>query len=690
MNSSNSFAARFRKHSDIALAFVVVGVVGMMIVPLPTGLLDILLATNIAFAVTLLMVSLYIPNAIKLASFPSILLLTTLFRLALNVSSTRLILLQADAGSVIDAFGNFVVQGNYVVGAVIFLILTIIQFLVIAKGSERVSEVAARFTLDAMPGRQMAIDADLRAGAFDLEEARRKRSMLQQESQLYGAMDGAMKFVKGDAIAGMIITGINIVAGMVVGVLQLDMAPAEAASVYTLLTIGDGLVSQIPALLIAMTAGIIVTRVASDDSGHLGGDIVGQVIAHPKALAITGGLLVLLGIIPGLPTIPFVSMGVILGFVAYRLLQPDVVEEPELEVVKAEVSSSERQAKTMVPMVTPITLELGQGSMLPPERAQWLQGALGAMREGVFLELGVKVPAVRIRTDARGVGANKGRISIDELPVSSFEFEAGKRFVAAAPDAIEAFAVGELTTHPVNRKPASWVDERHAESLDSAGFRTWDFAGYSLIHLTAGIKANAQKFVGVQDVQNLLNQLETRFPAVVQEVVPKVISVVDLTEVLRRLVAEGVSIRNMKAILGVIASNPEYRDAVELTERVREGLSAYLTHRLTEPGSVAYVLDREIEDMVAGSIRVTESGNFLSMPPSVSSEIMMAVKSNVTEDLRAGRLPVVLTDQSVRRYVKRLVELEMPDVAVMAYQELEPTAVVQPMGTIKVGSQPIA
>jgi len=331
--------AALTRYSDIGLAALVIGIVGMMIVPLPTFVLDMLLTLNFTIAVTLLMVSLYIPDALKISAFPSILLITTLFRLALNVSSTRLILLQADAGQVIASFGNFVVQGNYVVGAVIFLILTLIQFLVIAKGAERVSEVGARFTLDAMPGKQMSIDADLRAGAFDLDEARRRRNLVQKESKLYGAMDGAMKFVKGDAIAGVIMTAINITAGIIIGVLQRDMPVTDAAQTYTLLTIGDGLVSQIPALLIATTAGIIVTRVSSEDEDmHLGGDIFGQLMAQPKALAITAALLVGLGAIPGLPVVPFFLMAIIVGSIAYglfaaqRMPADDLTEEEEARV----------------------------------------------------------------------------------------------------------------------------------------------------------------------------------------------------------------------------------------------------------------------------------------------------------------------------------------------------------------------
>ncbi|MEM1348988.1 MAG: flagellar biosynthesis protein FlhA, partial [Myxococcota bacterium] len=428
--------AALTRYSDIGLAALVIGIVGMMIVPLPTFVLDMLLTLNFTIAVTLLMVSLYIPDALKISAFPSMLLITTLFRLALNVSSTRLILLQADAGQVIASFGNFVVQGNYVVGAVIFLILTLIQFLVIAKGAERVSEVGARFTLDAMPGKQMSIDADLRAGAFDLDEARRRRNLVQKESKLYGAMDGAMKFVKGDAIAGVIMTAINITAGIVIGVLQRDMPVGDAAQTYTLLTIGDGLVSQIPALLIATTAGIIVTRVSSEDEDvHLGADIFGQLLAQPKALAITAGLLVGLGAIPGLPVLPFFLMAGVVGSIAYGLFAAqrapadDLTEEEEARVehVTEQAKESARQARVMIPAAVPLSLKLGQGlsAAMRGERMDWLQEMIPTMREGVFYDLGVKVPGLQVRAQDPSVGTHDLVVHIDEVPVAHVEIPAG-------------------------------------------------------------------------------------------------------------------------------------------------------------------------------------------------------------------------------------------------------------------------
>lgn len=674
------------RYSDLMLAGAVVAMIGMMIVPLPTLLLDILLTINIATAVTLLMISLYIPNALRLASFPTILLLTTLFRLALNVSSTRLILLKADAGEVIEAFGNFVVQGNYVVGGVIFLILTIIQFVVIAKGSERVSEVAARFTLDAMPGKQMAIDADLRAGAFDLAEARRRRSQVQQESQLYGAMDGAMKFIKGDAIAGIIMTGINLVAGMVIGVIQLEMSAVEAAGKYTLLTIGDGLVSQIPALVISLTAGIIVTRVAGDGESNLGADILGQVTAYPKALAIAAAMLCVLAAVPGLPTVPFLTLAGVLGFLARSFM----VAGPKVDVVQnvtEDASNQAQKARVLFPAVTPVVLALGTdlSKDLEGARLDWLREMVNTMREGIFFETGVKVPGVRIRTDVADLGPMGFRVEIDEIPVRTGEVRAGSVFLVEEVRDVSALTKDVVETrHPLTRRPACWAPAGEAGRLEAAGHRTWDGAGYVLIALTATLKQHISEFLGVQEVQALIEQLEGPYPAVVQEVIPKHVSLPQLAEILRRLAEEGVSIRNLRAVLQTLAERARgERDVVILTERVREGLGRAITHQYARDGQVsAYLIDRGIEDVVSGAVRHTGDGTYLALPPDQSRSILARVRDAVQGDVDGGRVPVLLTDQSVRRYLKRLVATEFPEVAVLSFQELDSSQRLQPMGRI--------
>lgn len=693
--------AWLNKNSDILLAGLVIGIIAMMIVPLPTWLLDILISFNITLAVTLLMVSLYIPSALNISSFPSILLITTLFRLALSISSTRLILLQADAGEVIAAFGQFVVRGNYVVGAVIFMILTLVQFLVVAKGAERVSEVGARFTLDAMPGKQMSIDADLRAGAFDLDEARRRRAMVQKESQLYGAMDGAMKFVKGDAIAGIIITAINIVAGIIIGVMQLGMTAGEAAQLYTLLTIGDGLVSQIPALLITTSAGIIVTRVASGEDGvHLGEDIFSQLLAHPKALAIVAGLLVLLAIVPGLPVVPFLTLAAVMGAVSYGLYQTKTgglgdlseADEEAVEEIEREAEEGARQGRALIPAVTPLTLELGEGlsTAIEGERAEWLREMIPAMREGLFFELGVKIPGVRVRTASQGCKSDELLVLLDEVPVERATVPIGHVMVNEAPEGLAVFELEALpAVHPVTGEKASWVPAEARDQLDEAGFSTWDEAGFVVLVLTAALKNNAHQFVTLQAVRGMLDQLEGPYPAAVQEVTPKLLGLQEVTEVLRRLAEEQISLRNLPAILEILADRARMeKNPVTLTEEVRAGLSAYITHKYAGgDGSVlVYMVDREIEATVQGAVKMTEKGSFLTLSPEITREILDAVRREIATDVEKGRVPILLTDQKVRRYLKRLVGIEFPEVTVLAYQELDPALTIQPLGRVRVGN----
>jgi type III secretion protein V len=683
-------------HSDVVLAGLVIGIIGMMIVPLPTPLLDILLTLNITAAVTLLMVSLYVPRALDIAAFPSILLLTTLFRLGLNISTTRLILLDADAGSVVDAFGHFVVQGNFVVGAVIFLIITIIQFIVIAKGSERVSEVAARFTLDAMPGKQMSIDADLRAGAFDMDEARRRRGEVQRESQLFGSMDGAMKFVKGDAIAGIVITVINIIAGLIIGILQQGMPAGEAAQTYTLLTIGDGLVSQIPALLVSMTAGVIVTRVAdgSDDS-HLGSDIFTQLTNHPKAIAIAAGLLGVLAAVPGLPTGPFLAMGVAVGLVAWGLFdrtaadsalgEPDVAE---VDRVEDEARQEAMQAEMLIPAVTPLTLEMGTEltAAISDERLDWLEEMTAPIREGIFHERGVKIPALRIRPDSRRVAADAFSIRIDEVNVDRAVYPIGKQLVDASSEDLEIFQVAAASTrHPVHHRPASWVGTEEAEGLEEAGYGTWDVAGYLVLRLTATLGEQAHEFVTIQQVQGMLEQLERLYPALVEEASPKVLDRQALTEVLRRLAEEGVSLRYLPKMLQTLADRGQaIQEPALLVEEVRAGLSRYITDCHADPDGtvVVYVVDPEVESTIEGAIRHGDGGRFLALDPDLSRRILDNATRVMRPDIEAGRTPIVLTGQDVRVYVRKLLALEVERVTVLSYRELSPSLKIQPIAEI--------
>jgi type III secretion protein V len=645
------------RHSDMALAGLVVAIVGMMIVPLPTPLLDLLISVNIATGVVLLLVAIYVSDALKIATFPTLLLLTTLFRLALEVSATRLILLRADAGEVIRAFGNFVVAGNLVVGAVVFLILTMIQFIVISKGSERVAEVAARFTLDAMPGKQMSIDAELRAGHIDHNEARRRRAALARESQLFGSMDGAMKFVKGDAIAGIVVLAVNIVGGLVIGVLQRGLDVATAARTYTVLTIGEGLVAQIPALVISTSAGIIVTRVASEEEGgHLGRDIGLQVMAQPKAIAVAAGLLALLAIVPGLPGVPFVTLAAVLGLVAWRLLRAPAGEAPAA-TPGASVSAGAPGARAPgargvdaapPPVLTPIAIEVSDelGAVVGPRGA----GAAGPfaadvvprLRDRLFAELGLALPVVRLRAGVAGLAPTAFVIRLNEVPLGR----------------------GDIPR----------------DAWDGAAARLGE-------EVLALVRRYGHELFGLEETQALLDALERTHPALVREVVPKLISPVLLTDVLRRLVEEGISLRNLRDILGALAEwAPQERDPVALTEHVRVALRRAITYRHAGDSGVlaAYLLDPMIEDAIRDAIQKTATGSYLALEPQISRDIVGAIGRALGPAGANGA--VLLTGVEIRRYVRRLVEVEHPGLAVLSFQELAPEAQIRPIGRISVGA----
>jgi type III secretion protein V len=647
------------RYSDLALAGLVVAIVGMMIVPLPTPVLDLLISVNIAVAVVLLLVAIYVSDALKIATFPTLLLLTTLFRLALEVSATRLILLRADGGEVIRAFGNFVVAGNLVVGAVVFLILTMIQFIVISKGSERVAEVAARFTLDAMPGKQMSIDAELRAGHIDHNEARRRRSALARESQLFGSMDGAMKFVKGDAIAGIVVLAVNIIGGLVIGILQRGMDAAAAARTYTVLTIGEGLVSQIPALVISTSAGIIVTRVASEEEGgHLGRDIGMQVMAQPKAIAIAAGLLVLLAIVPGLPGPPFLTLAAVLGFVAWRLLRTPAAgaETAPSSGAGADAGAGTPAARGQaprageaapVPVLTPIAVEVSGelgallGPRAPGDAGPFLTEIVPALRERLFAELGLPLPVVRLRPGVAGLAPTAFVIRLNEVPLGR----------------------GDIPR----------------DAWEEAGARLGD-------QVLALVRRYGHELFGLEEAQALLDALERTHPALVREVVPKLISPVLLTDVLRRLVEEGISLRNLRDILGALAEwAPQERDPVALTEHVRVALRRAITYKHAGDAGVlaAYLLDPMIEDAIRDGIQKTAAGSYLALEPQISRDIIAAVGRAIGPEGAHGA--VLLTGVEIRRYVRRLVEIEHPGLAVLSFQELAPEAQIRPVARISVG-----
>ncbi|MFT3707188.1 MAG: type III secretion system export apparatus subunit SctV [Archangium sp.] len=695
------------KYSDIVLACVVMAIIGMLIVPLPPLLLDILLTFNISLSVIILLISLYIPGALQISIFPTLLLITTMYRLALTVSTTRLILSVGDAGEVVYAFGNFVARGNFVVGGIVFVILVIVNFIVIAKGSERVAEVAARFTLDAMPGKQMSIDADLRAGSIEMEEGKRKRRDLERESQLFGAMDGAMKFVKGDAIAGIIITVVNIVGGLAIGVAQKGMTAGDAAKKYALLTIGDGLVGMIPAILISTAAGIIVTRVGGEEEGaHLGKDVTSQLIAYPRAIAIAGAMLVILGMVPGLPKLPFLLLGSGAAFGAWQMLKKQKkIESGEVEPEEEGEEGAEKEVKAtepapkepinpdselFIPVVTPIVLEVSD-ALVPfvdsrQDGGKFLFELVPFMRDGLFVELGVRFPGVRARGNP-GLPPGAYQIQINEVPVVTGQATLGHILVNDTVDRLRLMNVeGFDAVNPATRQPAAWVPEANKDMLESAGLTTWDVPGYIILHLASVLRRHAREFVGVQEVQTMLDQLEKAFPAIVKEVVPKVVTVLKLTDILGRLVEEEISIRDLRGILQAIAEQGQLEaDSVMLTEHVRSSLKRYVSHKYARGTNtlVVYLLDPQIEDAVRSSIKRTSAGTHLALEPDIAQEIVQAVKNECGHLPPTAQRPVILTSMDIRRYVRKLLEYEFnPPFSVVSYQELSPELNIQPVARI--------
>ncbi len=682
------------RFADLILVAMVGIMVGLMIVPLPTFLLDIFLTINITVAVTILMVSIYISRPTQIASYPTLLLLTTLYRLSLDISATRLILLKADAGEVIRAFGMFVVSGNFVVGAVIFLIITLVQFIVITKGAERVAEVSARFTLDAMPGKQMSIDADLRAGIIDFQQARTRREGLARESQFYGAMDGAMKFVKGDAIAGIVITLINIVGGFIIGVAMNDMSVMEAVQTYSILTIGNGLVSQIPALLISISAGMVVTRVASEDKdANLGKDVAGQILGQPKAIAVASGLLTVLALIPGLPKIPFFILAGVTGSLAYGLYRAEAIRKKALERtdhLAASKASDDPQISLTLPLVLQVSEALTPFVDVETEAGKKFYERLVTIRNGMYYEIGVIFPAIQIKGNTPG---NPGSYAIwaNEVPIVNGQIRLDAVLVG---DSAENMAVygfkGESTSNPATGKPAAWLSRDEAERAKSVGYQVWDTQEILLLHVADYLRKNAKEFIGVQEVQRVITALKGPYPTLVEETVPKVVSLQTLTEILRRLVEEGVSIRDFKTILQVLCEWGRIeREVLPLTEHVRAGLKAKICYQISQgrPLLFIYRLDPQFEEMFRNSIRQSASGAYLAMDPAMSRQVLDAARKEIGDLPPGSQRPVIVTDGEIRRFVKRLLDFGVPDVSVLSYDQLTPQINLQPLGMISPGAQ---
>ncbi|MFG0212227.1 flagellar biosynthesis protein FlhA [Brevibacillus porteri] len=676
------------KFKEVGTILFVISIVVMMVIPLPSALLDLLLILNISLALTILLVSMYTKETLEFSIFPTVLLITTLFRLALNVSTTRNILSHGEGGKVIETFGSFVVGGNQVVGFVVFLILIIIQFIVITKGSERVAEVAARFTLDAMPGKQMSIDADLNAGMITEADARVRRKKIENEADFYGAMDGASKFVKGDAIAGIIIFIVNIIGGFIIGMLIHDMSFAESASRFTTMSVGDALVSQIPALLISTAAGIIVTRSTSGEG--LGEDIVKQMFSFPRLLYIVAGCMLLLGLFTPIGILPVLPVCGIMGFAAWKMEKnqkmqiqesADQVEEQQLE----EVRSPESVVNLL--QVDPIEFEFGYGLIPLADVKQGgdLLDRVIMIRRQIALEMGIVVPVIRIRDNIQ-LRPNEYMIKIKGNQVAKGEIMLD-HYLAMSPGIEDDSIVGIETVEPAFGLPALWVTEENKEIAELSGYTVVDPPSVVATHLTEVIKRHAHELLGRQETRALIDNVRETAPVLVDELIPSMLAIGDVQKVLQKLLREKVSVRNLHVILEALADQALYtKDPDVLTEYVRQAMARQITLQFTEPGQPLRVLTAGagLEKAISERVEQSEQGSYLAMDPETSQRIFQNMSTEVSKMINSGQQPIILSSPAVRMYLRQLVDRMMPDVPVLSYSELEPHVEVQSVGMVNI------
>ncbi len=686
--TTNPLLTKLARHSDVYLAFGVLTILFVMIVPLPTPLLDVLLAFNISFSLIVLLVSMYTTQPLQFSIFPGLLLVATLFRLSLNVASTRLILGQGYAGKVISAFGTFVVKGNYVVGIIIFLILVVIQFVVITKGAGRVAEVAARFTLDAMPGKQMAIDADLNAGLIDEQEARRRREEIAREADFYGAMDGASKFVRGDAVAGLIITAVNILGGFVVGVAQRGLTLTEALHTYTILTVGDGLVSQVPALIVSTAAGIVVTRAASES--HMGEDFVRQIFSQPRPLAIAAAVLLVFAVTPGLPTVPFFLLAVLVGLAAMGthrgVKQQQMAEAEAREKARAAKKRPAEEGVERYLHVDPMELEIGYRliPIVDPEHGGDLLHRITMIRKQCAMELGIIVPPIRIRDNIQ-LPPNKYVIRIRGAQVAEGELRVGY-CLALNPGGVSEKIEGIETVDPAFGLPAIWVPEIKKEQAEKAGYTVVEAPAVLATHLKEVIRQNAHRLLTRQEVSRLIENVKKENQAVVDELIPNLLTLGQVQKVLQNLLRERVSIRNLVTILEALADfAPTTKDVDILTEYVRNALANEIYQPyVAEDGKLyAITLDPAVERLITDTVRHSERVNAPDLPQPVLRQLYDNLQKLMDKMSRDGKVPLVLCSPVVRPYFRKLVEPVFPSLAVLSYTELPPNLEVRTVAILR-------
>jgi flagellar biosynthesis protein FlhA len=683
---------KLTKHTDLLAAGAVVLVVSMMIVPLPPMLLDLFITINISVALSVVVATMYLNKALEFSSFPSLLLLTTLFRLAINVSVTRLILLHGDAGHVVSAFGDFVVGGNVVVGLVIFLVLVVIQFVVVTNGAGRVAEVGARFTLDAMPGKQMAIDADLNAGQITDEQARERRAEIAREADFYGAMDGASKFVKGDAMAAVMITAINLIGGIIVGVVQQGMPFGEAAQHFSLLTVGDGLAAQIPALLISVATGILVTRSASEKD--LGNDIAGQIFQQRKAPMVAGAVICAFGLVPGLPKLPFFIIGGILAALGWMMREGGPLEgglfareEPALELPEPQGElPAPADAALGALQIDPLELAIGFGlvPMVDEGAGGSLLSRVGVIRRQIASELGMVVSPVRIHDDI-ALDSHEYVVKVRGAEVARGRLLPGHQLAMDPGDAVGQVS-GVPTTEPAFGLPAVWIAESGRTEAEALGFTVVDGESVIVTHLTETIRSHAAELLTRQETRQLLDRLKETNAAVVEEVVPDVLTVGEIQRVLQALLHEGVSIRDLGSIVEAAGDKARVtRDPVLLAEYARQALGRAICgpHLDAEQTLRAIALDPAIEQEVAESITATADGEFLAMEPTRAHALVGSLASQMENAIARGRRPVLICSARVRRHLRRLCEQSLPQLPVCSYNEIVPGIRVETIGVVE-------
>lgn len=678
------------KNSDLAVAIGLLVVMLVMIVPIPSWVLDGFLALSLALSVIVLLMSVYAKKPLDFSTFPSVLLITTLLRLSLNVASTRNILLDgptegtAAAGAIIESFGEFVVGGNYAVGIILFIILVIINFIVITKGAGRVAEVSARFTLDAMPGKQMAIDADLNAGLINNEEAKRRRSEIAREADFYGSMDGASKFVRGDAIAGIMITAINIVGGIIIGVAQQDMSFADAARTFTLLTVGDGLVAQVPALIISVAAGLIATR--SSDDANLGDQVGKEAMVHPKTFYITAGVLTLFAMIPGLPGLPFFAIAAMIGFAGFKIEQNN--ERKEAAVLSNAVQEKKTVADTLESLlpVEMVQLEVGYGlvSIVDAEQNGDLLERISHLRKQFATDWGVIIPSIRIKDNLE---LKPGGYS---LKLKGIEIAKGElmpdHFLAMDPGTVISEIDGVETKEPVFGLPALWVTEDLRDEAQYNGYTVVDLSTIVATHLTEVIKANLHEVLGRQELVHLLDNFKENNPKVVSDLVPDIMPLGTVLKVMQNLLREGVSIRDLRSVLESLAEfGSSTKDPDTLTEYVRQALYRQITERIkSSQGDIPlFTLDRAVEENIARSIVRSDGHEILSMDPKITQTILAGLNEKIEEATSAGEKMVVLCSPVIRRHFKRLTEKFIPNLIVVSHNELSPEINIRSLGTVR-------